>query len=558
LLHVWMRLAGTSPFSVRALSAFSGVLLVALLYAAGRRLSDRRSGVLAAVAGIASPFVLNYAREARMYNWEMMLAAFSMVAFLRVLDRSDTGRRWWLAYIVIITLGVSSQYVFAIIPAAQIVSAVVLDRRRSGRWIVAGLAAVVLSLPWMLFAGSQVSGLGADRLGEWDWALIGRNSWKALQYIVIGQMPSGTLWESITVVGLIVLAGTGCIALLKQKRAAAASLILAAAGALGVITIVKVQPGEDLARVIKLAFVGMPALFLLVGTGISRLGSARRWVGFGAIALLTASQAAGILAVYDLPAVTEEDYRPLIAQVQAMAQPDDAILAVYAWQRGYFASYAPEEPVQVYGSWPDGQNGPEFAEELLDAHDRLWVVSYLSDVHDNISPLHIWLKRNAMLVFEQWYGNTQLSLFLPTDELPDRLSKRAVLDDDTSLAYAPLRMTVLPGDAIQFSLRWRPGERLEPQHKVLVHLGTPGTEPVAQNDLAIGADLDPEAEWPPAGYILERYALLVPEDTPPGEYYVYVGVYDPEDQVRLGIADPAGCDDADRICIGRVKVIAPR
>ena len=59
-----------------------------------------------------------------------------------------------------------------------------------------------------------------------------------------------------------------------------------------------------------------------------------------------------------------------------MAKPDDAILTGYAWQRGYFASYAPDEPVAIYGSWPTTQTGSEFVAELLGLHERLWVVSY--------------------------------------------------------------------------------------------------------------------------------------------------------------------------------------
>jgi len=556
LLHGWMRLAGASAFSTRALSAFAGVLLVPLLYAAGRRLGGRRAGMAATIASITSGFVLNYAREVRMYGWGMMLAALSTYAFLRVLDDPDTGRRWWAIYVASIALGVNTQYVFAIVPAAQIVSAVMLDPRRWSRWLVAGLVTVALSLPWMLYAGSQVSGLGADRLGAWNWALIGRNTWHALHYIVLGQAPAGALRESATIMGLIVLVSIGCIALVRQKMAAAVSLILAAAGAIGVIAIMKYYPGEDLSRGIKLAFAGIPSLLLLVGVGTSRLWVARRWVGISALALLIASQATGVLAFYRAPVDTEEDYRPLIAQVQAMAKPGDAILATYAWQRGYFASYAPDETVEVYGSWPAKQKGSEFVAELLASHARLWVVSYLADVQDDSAPIYIWLRRNAVLVFDRWYGKTQLALFLPADELPERWLAQSVFEDGTSLDYVPLSTTAHPGDTIQFSLRWQPEQGVEPSCKVLVHLGTAGVEPVAQHDLTLGRGLVSEGKWPPGGYVLERYALWVPQDTPAGEYHLYVGLYNPQDRVRLKIASPSGCDDANRVCIGRVTVAA--
>src|SRR5512137_1002138 len=56
LLHYWRALAGESEFSLRALSAFAGVVLVLLSYLLGRRLFSECVGLGAAFLGALSPF----------------------------------------------------------------------------------------------------------------------------------------------------------------------------------------------------------------------------------------------------------------------------------------------------------------------------------------------------------------------------------------------------------------------------------------------------------------------------------------------------------------------
>src|SRR5947209_2124402 len=67
LLHFWILWGGPSEFSLRFLSLVPGILLVPVLFYITRKLSDERTAWIAALLGAASPALIWYSQEARMY-----------------------------------------------------------------------------------------------------------------------------------------------------------------------------------------------------------------------------------------------------------------------------------------------------------------------------------------------------------------------------------------------------------------------------------------------------------------------------------------------------------
>ncbi len=87
----WTRLAGRSEWALRFPSAFFGVLTVALLWAAARRLFGRRGGGRwaagsAALLAALSPLHVYYAQEARMYTLLTGLGVLAGYALLRAME----------------------------------------------------------------------------------------------------------------------------------------------------------------------------------------------------------------------------------------------------------------------------------------------------------------------------------------------------------------------------------------------------------------------------------------------------------------------------------------
>lgn len=87
LLNLWMRIAGTSEVSIRALSFLFFSLTITFVYLFGRDLKDKKTGVLAAALVFFNPFLFTYSFEGRMYSLLALTTTASMYFFFK--------KRWW-------------------------------------------------------------------------------------------------------------------------------------------------------------------------------------------------------------------------------------------------------------------------------------------------------------------------------------------------------------------------------------------------------------------------------------------------------------------------------
>jgi len=119
LLAGWVRLAGSSVFSSRYLSAAAGALAVPLTYYLGRRTSGPAAGLVGAVLLAASPFHVFYSQEARMYTLVPLLGLLSTALALRILDRQAARPGEWVALAVVNAAGLYAYYYLALLVLAE-------------------------------------------------------------------------------------------------------------------------------------------------------------------------------------------------------------------------------------------------------------------------------------------------------------------------------------------------------------------------------------------------------------------------------------------------------
>jgi hypothetical protein len=234
-------------------------------------------------------------------------------------------------------------------------------------------------------------------------------------------------------------------------------------------------------------------------------------------------------------------------QIRAAAQPGDAVLTTYIWQDGYLISYVPDVRLTSYRSSYNARTVSDLMEEIFRQHERLWVFNYEANVHDTYNPLNAWLHRNTALAFDEFYGNMQLALFVHADPLPVTWG-HAAFERGITMYYAPLSRR---GNTLGVTLRWQTVQPLNHAYKVFVHLRRSDGEPIAQSDSEPAGGFDPTDTWRPGQLVLDRRALLMPRNTPPGTYAVYAGLYDPEDGSRLQVISPSAGDTSDSVLIGR-------
>ncbi len=156
LLWAWQAVAGASPLAVRALSVILGLMLVYLGYQLSRRLFDERIATVAALALSLSPFQVHYSQEVRMYALLAVLLMVATLVYWRALEHGSL--RYWLAFAV---LGAAAQYTHTLAGLYLIPLGLTPLWRRQwtnlGNTILAGLLAILLYLPWLIYLPSQVS-----------------------------------------------------------------------------------------------------------------------------------------------------------------------------------------------------------------------------------------------------------------------------------------------------------------------------------------------------------------------------------------------------------------
>ena len=96
-LHFWMKVAGTSDFSVRALSGLFSVATLPLVFIVARRLWNLRTAAIAVAVTAITPYAIYFATETRMYSLVMLEVALFLVIWTGPWRTHDYGRMAALA-----------------------------------------------------------------------------------------------------------------------------------------------------------------------------------------------------------------------------------------------------------------------------------------------------------------------------------------------------------------------------------------------------------------------------------------------------------------------------
>lgn len=92
LIGAVVRIAGESEFAARIVPALAGAAAVPLLYAAGYKMFSHRTGLLAAVCLVLSPYHLFFSQFARYYSLLMLLGLLAMYLIQRAMEEDDRLR----------------------------------------------------------------------------------------------------------------------------------------------------------------------------------------------------------------------------------------------------------------------------------------------------------------------------------------------------------------------------------------------------------------------------------------------------------------------------------
>ncbi|WP_416393494.1 MULTISPECIES: glycosyltransferase family 39 protein [unclassified Curtobacterium] len=404
-LHLWVDLFGASAFSVRFPSAVAAGAATAAVVVLVRELSDVRLAVLAGTICCTLPRITYAGEEARSYAFSAALAGWTLWVLIRLLAGSAPARRWWISYVVLLTVSI---WLFLFSALFVAVHVVVIASSRPGRrfvrqWIGAALIVMVLISP-IAVAGASESG---------QIAFLAHRTTVTFTSLTVGLWFSSVPY-AVLAWALIVLAltGAGASALYQRRRLARGHIelgrptsrtmppvsltVVAAAWLLVPVTLLV------LANLVHPMFSGRymtssaPAAAILIALGVDRIGRLVRRPGVVAVvgAVLITSVSAPVWVQQRGPyAKNDSDWANISATIGSHARSGDAVvfdestrpsrnprLALHTYPDGFrnVRDVTLETPYWARDTWRDSAYTPAAAAARgrFDGVSRVWLVEY--------------------------------------------------------------------------------------------------------------------------------------------------------------------------------------
>ena len=334
LLKLWAALAGTSEWGLRALSAFIGLLLVAVVYSLGKEFGGEKVALVGMALAAFHPFQVYYAQEARMYM---------LVAFLGALS-FWSAMRWWrkenllagAIFVLSTGMGLYAHYSFPVILAVEnlafpIFLAASYFRKRIGvkgyvaRWFLLQAIALAIYAPWVPIA--------LERLTSWP-AIAEYGAYtalvEALKALVFG--PASRLPSALALIPVLLALAGSAICWRNDWRAVAVLWAWLLAPVLMMLFL-----GLYRGAYLKFLLVSAPPLCLLLAIGLSNLRG--RWSLVGAFSLTVVLMlfSAALRDFYFH--FTKDDYRGIARYIEAVERPGDAVILNAPGQIDVFRYY---------------------------------------------------------------------------------------------------------------------------------------------------------------------------------------------------------------------------
>ena len=577
LLRGWRELAGETEFGLRSLSAYAGVLTVAMVLALGgrgaggqgSRGAGERGGplnssfvirhssfALAGLLAAVSPVLVYYSQETRMYALLALLAGLSAWVLLVWLGGARPGWRWAVAYVLLLAAGLYTHYFFPAVIAAQgVVAALwwlrpewvtgraVADgrARRLVTWLGLAAAAIALYLPWLPIFIRQIGGREGAPVALADFAA------ESARWLVLGSTVAAgeASWAMMAAAGLLLLG------LVVGGRRSAVSLLLAVIPLALMFLVGATDPAF-----FKFMLVVVPFMLVLMGLAWR---ARRPWnvVPAGLIVAVLAGSLLSLGHLYGDPAFARADYRGMAARIAAAAHPNAGIILVAPNQWEAFTYYhrdgAPVYPL------PRGRPDPAVVEPELAAiaaaHDRLYVLFWGAEQRDPQGIIAHWLDGHAFKASEEWVGDVRFVVYGLLGEPPAAPTPSgatfAGLDGETITLH---EFNVWPaaaqaGDVVGARLLWSADATPRRAYKVFLHLLDETGQVVAQRDGEPGGGARPTTGWMAGELVTDNHGLLLPPDLPPGDYTLRLGLYDALDPTRR-----LATGDGDGLTLGTMTV----
>lgn len=132
----------------------------------------------------------------------------------------------------------------------------------------------------------------------------------------------------------------------------------------------------------------------------------------------------------------------------------------------------------------------------------------------------------------------------------------ASFDGKVSLFGYDAPQQVVAGETLSTVLYWRSLSEIDRYYNVFVHVEVEGEGIWGQSDEAPACGAQSTKEWEPGEVVVDGHTLRIDPSTPPGEYPLLVGLYDPMTGERVSVNGRDANAWGNGVHLGTVQVVA--
>jgi hypothetical protein len=556
----------------RWVSALWGLVSIASCIALGRVIDGRRTGLLAGLLYAVMPLATFHERQALVDPMMTAATTFSMVVTFHLIrqPRWSHGALLALAFIVA-RLTKPAMLPFLLLP---LVALVLFARpRRDPRALLSALGLWAAAVAITLGAAELIYALAA-RAGVAPLETHQINLANTVLEHFRGDSTLGHLWQDLGVmveihtlyVGWLILALVALAflwALLGPRKRWRETLYLFIPAVLfAAIPLLANRPtrtGEIASRYLLLDLSALVTLAALgLSLGLERLPKqiSRRAlpVVVGALLIfpmqfnltLIRDPLALRLTLYDWRVYVDEywlQYYEGLAE-EMNADPTERLVLVYPPHYDFPIRRAVPFPVVTLDEpWPlTPQKADHLISDLnLSQDEYVDLVLYDPFFCDPRRLISQELQEVAYPIgTEDWHGMLYRQPYITGSDKLEMQPMKGEFEGVIALEAGMVEPQAVPGGVVRLAFQWRSPVPIEDSFKVFTHIVGPDGSLVAQHDDIPGDGLYPTNTWEPGQAIVDRYAIRLPEDIPPGRYEVRVGLYDGASGLRLRVTAGEG------------------
>jgi hypothetical protein len=258
-----------------------------------------------------------------------------------------------------------------------------------------------------------------------------------------------------------------------------------------------------------------------------------------------------------------EGYRAIVDDMCKVANSSDAFVNAVPtayqipmnWMAGDCLFALP-----TFGYATDSGEHPETAmvmERLLQQHDRLFFATYGVQPNDPDNTLERWLAANTFKSDDTWYGDYRLLQYatpLRLSGVQEKQINQALLGrqaEQVTIVSTRAPSVAPAGEPIPIEISFRLEAPTDQNLRWFVQLLSAQNIPLAQLDTGPDDNYNSFSALPAREALTENAGLLVPHNTPEGEYRLIAGLYNPD----AGGARLVTVGGPDFIELGTVRVV---